>query len=98
MIGKNMAYAIAASAILSTPGKKGKGWQEKVETPESRLQQYRYLRDETNAHFAAHDTVFRRACILADVEATKRQASKYRNGRGRAFAFHRQALEDSSNA
>lgn len=38
----------------------------------------------TNAEFAL-DRLFRKACELAKVEPTKRQASKWRNRRGRAY-------------
>jgi len=40
----------------------------------------------TNAIFARDNAVFRRACSLAGVPPTKRQASKFRGDRGRAFA------------
>ena len=40
---------------------------------------------KTNREFAAQDQTFRTACFNAHVEPTKRQASKYRNGKGRAF-------------
>ncbi len=45
---------------------------------------------ETNASFAEHNPVFRKACELARVEATPRQASKWRNRRGQAYE-HRHA-------
>jgi hypothetical protein len=39
----------------------------------------------TNKEFARTDNVFKLACELAKVEPTSRQASKYRNRRGRAY-------------
>lgn len=51
---------------------------------------------ETNAKFA-EGSLFMKACSLADIPATSRQASKYRRGLGlaikqkqRAFAFNAQ--------
>jgi hypothetical protein len=41
----------------------------------------------TNTEFANSDYVFRKACALADVPPSPRQASKYRNGRGVAYKF-----------
>jgi hypothetical protein len=45
----------------------------------------------TNAAFAADDYVFRKACALAGVEPTPRQAGKYRSKRGKAYQFKGQA-------
>lgn len=39
----------------------------------------------TNKEFAANDTKFKAACEKASVEATARQASKYRNEKGSAY-------------
>ena len=39
----------------------------------------------TNTEFATKDKGFVKACEKAGVDATKRQASKYRNQKGRAF-------------
>lgn len=41
---------------------------------------------DTNRTFAANDTSFHEACKLAGVEATPRQASKFRNKKGAAYA------------
>ena len=38
----------------------------------------------TNANFAKDYIIFKIACEIADVEPTRRQASKYRRGLGRA--------------
>lgn len=38
----------------------------------------------TNKEFSNQDALFREACKLARIEPSKRQASKYRNGRGLA--------------
>ncbi len=45
----------------------------------------------TNKEFAVKDKVFQECCTLAKLEPTKRQASKYRNGKGMALLFKRQA-------
>lgn len=39
----------------------------------------------TNREFALTDAVFRKACEMAGVEPTKRQAIKFRHGKGRAY-------------
>lgn len=55
-------------------------------------------RDTTNVHFAAHSPLFRKACELAGVPPTKRQAGKFRRGEGKAYAHReaaRQELETS---
>jgi hypothetical protein len=41
----------------------------------------------TNAKFADQDPTFKKACEIAKIEPTKRQASKWRNKRGAAFPF-----------
>jgi hypothetical protein len=43
----------------------------------------------SNSEFT-RDATFRQACALADVKATTRQASKYRNGFGKALGARRQ--------
>jgi hypothetical protein len=43
----------------------------------------------TNSEFRSTDKVFRKACKLAGVPATTRQASKFRNGKGLASKFDR---------
>lgn len=45
----------------------------------------------THKQFSQSDVVFKRACELANLPNTPRQASKYRAGRGRAFKFRAQA-------
>lgn len=40
----------------------------------------------TNAQFAQSDQGFKTACSKAEVEPTRRQASKYRMGYGKAYA------------
>ena len=40
---------------------------------------------ETNKDFAKKDSVFQAACAKAGVEATARQASKYRMKKGTAY-------------
>lgn len=47
----------------------------------------------TNRRVAAESPIFRRACALANVEPTKRQASKWRNKRGRAYEMRNEALK-----
>lgn len=39
----------------------------------------------TNYHFSQENESFKNACRLAGVEATQRQASKYRNEKGLAW-------------
>lgn len=48
----------------------------------------------TNKEFAKKDNSFITACIEADVPATKRQASKYRNGYGAAYRVFTAAKND----
>ena len=43
----------------------------------------------TNRKFAKEDEKFLRACADANVETTVRQASKYRNKKGRAYLMPR---------
>jgi hypothetical protein len=40
--------------------------------------------------------VFVRACKLAGLQPTKRQASKWRNGKGKAHGFVNQAIQELS--
>ena len=42
--------------------------------------------DTTNRHFAQTDTGFKAACEEAGIHATGRQASKWRNKKGKAYA------------
>lgn len=46
----------------------------------------------TNKLFSETEIVFRKACKLAGVEPTTRQASRFRNKKGSAFRFRRQAI------
>lgn len=46
----------------------------------------------TNAMFARNDKMFHACCSEAGVESTPRQASKYRNGKGLAYAHRPQAF------
>ena len=41
----------------------------------------------TNVEFAKNDAVFVKACAIGKVEATPRQASKWRNKKGTARKF-----------
>lgn len=45
----------------------------------------------SNALFAKTDKTFIAACELAGVQPTQRQASKYRNDRGKAFQYKGEA-------
>lgn len=47
-----------------------------------------------NTVIAQTDKLFRKACELASVEPTKRQASKFCMGRGLAYSFRKQAAMD----
>lgn len=46
----------------------------------------------THKQFSQSDVVFKRACELANLPNTARQASKYRAGRGKAFKYRAQAI------
>ena len=48
-------------------------------------------RTATNSTFAVVDPLFRKACELAGVVPTKRQASKWHNRRGLAYGSRHQA-------
>lgn len=41
----------------------------------------------TNRFFASDDLLFNVACKLAKTPATKRQASRWRSGKGKAYSF-----------
>lgn len=43
------------------------------------------MSETTNRLFADSNDLFKKACELAGTPVTKRQASKFRNGRGCAF-------------
>lgn len=47
----------------------------------------------TNAEFAKTDVLFRKACEVAGTPVTKRQAGKYRNGRGLASQCRTEATK-----
>ena len=46
----------------------------------------------TNGEFAAADEVFRKACSLSLLSPTSRQASKWRNGKGKALTIKARAI------
>lgn len=48
----------------------------------------------TNKQFSQQDKVFQRACELAGIPVTARQASKYRAGKGKALRFKAQATKE----
>jgi len=48
----------------------------------------------TNEAFANNDRVFRKACELAGIQPTKRQASKYKNKKGLAYLFKDKAKRE----
>lgn len=52
---------------------------------------------DSNRKMAEKDPIFRKACELAGVQPTKRQASKWRNKRGRAYDFRIQAATEKEN-
>jgi len=41
--------------------------------------------EKSNEEFAQQDVAFNKACVLANVKATSRQASKFRNKKGMAW-------------
>ena len=45
----------------------------------------------TNGEFSKQDKLFRTCCELAEIEPTKRQASKFRRGFGKASKFKLEA-------
>lgn len=47
----------------------------------------------TNKQFCERDEVFKLSCELAKTKPTKRQASKFRMGKGSAINFKKQAIE-----
>ena len=47
----------------------------------------------THREFAGTNEVFRKACELANIKPTVRQASKFRLKRGSAYVFKKQAIE-----
>lgn len=47
----------------------------------------------TNRMFSINDQVFKLACKLANIKSTKRQASKFRMGKGTAINFKTQAIQ-----
>ena len=51
----------------------------------------------TNSEFRKTDKVFRKACKLAGVPATTRQASKFRNGKGQASWIDRGLVHRLTN-
>ena len=51
---------------------------------------------QTNLQFSKKDRVFKESCELSGAEPTKRQASKFRMGKGKAAAFAKLALTKSN--
>ena len=49
---------------------------------------------DTNKFFAEHDEVFKKACEIAGVDPTPRQASKYRMKRGSAYKWKKVAITE----
>jgi len=47
----------------------------------------------TNKMFAKGDSFFNKACGMAEVEPTTRQASKFRMGKGLAYKHRKQVVE-----
>lgn len=50
----------------------------------------------TNKEYAEKDVNFKKCCEAAGVPATKRQASKFRNKKGKAFQFRFPTKEEGS--
>lgn len=46
-----------------------------------------------NVKFAKEDILFKKACELSKTEPTTRQASKWRNSKGRAYKYRNKAVE-----
>jgi len=49
----------------------------------------------TNKAFAEKDGFFKKACEVASVKVTTRQASKFRLGKGLAFKHRKQVKEEN---
>ena len=49
----------------------------------------------TNKAFAKEDGFFKKACEVAGIEVTTRQASKFRNKKGLAFKHRKQVKEEN---
>lgn len=47
----------------------------------------------TNRWYAEHMPIFIEACVIANLAATKRQASKYRRGLGTAIKYKQHAVK-----
>jgi hypothetical protein len=58
------------------------------------------MSESTNAKFATTDPLFQKACELAGIPSTRRQASKFRRKTGRAWSRRNEAqrmlLEEGS--
>lgn len=52
---------------------------------------------QSNGKFAQSNQLFKIACTLAGVEPTRRQASKWRNRRGRAYSKRHEAIHKLNN-
>jgi hypothetical protein len=48
----------------------------------------------SNREFSLTNAVFIKACELAEVEPTQRQASRWRNGKGTAIRFKQTAIRE----
>lgn len=48
----------------------------------------------TNAEFAKSDSIFQKACEISGTPITRRQASKWRNNKGLAHRFKREATPE----
>jgi len=66
-----------------TKDDKGKIKKKKV----SRPPRARVVNGVTNREFAKDDVSFNTCCERAGLEPTKRQASKWRRGKGKAYSF-----------
>lgn len=56
------------------------------------------MTDMTNKKFAEASTLFRKACELAGIEPTSRQASRFLNGSGAARKFYNAARKELLDA
>ena len=52
----------------------------------------------SNAEFTRESDIFKRACKLGKVEPTVRQASKFRNDKGTAWKFKKEAAKEQRDA
>lgn len=74
-------------------GLKKLGKQDELHNPKHVNYAIKSTYQVSNDDMAKHNKLFRRACELANVQPTRRQASRWRNRRGRAYAKRHDAVK-----